>query len=98
MSMPKEKIELYSFLARSPIFSHVNATLQGTATVRAFNATEILEKEFHEFQDLNTSSYYLFINASQWFALSLDAICLVFVTFVTFSFLLLEDCKSIKFY
>ncbi|XP_031635556.1 multidrug resistance-associated protein 4-like [Contarinia nasturtii] len=78
-------------LSRSPIFSHMNATLQGLSTVRAFNASKILEKEFHEFQDYNTSCWYLFICSSRWFALWLDVVCLLFVTFVTYSFLLLSN-------
>lgn len=72
----------------------MNATLQGLASVRAFNAADMLEKEFHEFQDHNTSSWYMFICASRWFALWLDMVCLLFIAFVTYSFLLLGDGKS----
>lgn len=85
------------FLGRSPIFSHVNATLQGSTTVHAFNAANILENEFHQFQDHNTSSFYLFTCASRWFALSLDVVSLLFSVFVTYSFLLFEDCKLLLF-
>ncbi|XP_031639018.1 multidrug resistance-associated protein 4-like [Contarinia nasturtii] len=76
-------------LSRSPIFSHMNATLQGLPTIHAFDAGKILEKEFHEFQDHNSSSFYLFICASRWFAFWLDMVCLLYITLVTFSFLLL---------
>lgn len=79
------------FLGRSPIFSHVNATLQGLATVRACNASKMLEKEFHEFQDRNTSCYFLFNGASRWFALWLDVISLLFSAVVTYSFLVLGN-------
>lgn len=78
---------------RSPIYSHVNATLQGSATIRAFNANKILESEFHGFQDHNSSSWYLFICASRWFAFWLDMVCLIFVAVVTYSFLILENCE-----
>lgn len=84
-------------LSRSPIFSHMNATLQGLSTVRAFNAETILEMEFHEFQDFNTSCWYLFICASRWFALWLDLVCLLFIAFVTYSFLILGNGKRCKF-
>lgn len=73
----------------------MNASLQGLSTIRAFNAAEMLEKEFHEFQDHNTSACYLFQCASRWFAVWLDVVCLLFITFVTYSFLILKDCKSI---
>ncbi|XP_055303229.1 ATP-binding cassette sub-family C member 4-like [Sitodiplosis mosellana] len=81
-------------LSRSPIFSHMNATLQGLSTVRAFNADTILEMEFHEFQDMNTSCWYLFICASRWFALWLDIVCLLFIAFVTYSFLIFGNTED----
>lgn len=73
----------------------MNATLQGLSTVRAFNAANMLEKEFHEFQDYNTSCWYLFATASRWFALWLDIVCLLFIAVVTYSFLLLENSQLI---
>ncbi|XP_055326333.1 ATP-binding cassette sub-family C member 4-like [Sitodiplosis mosellana] len=81
-------------LSRSPIFSHVNATIQGSSTVRAFNAEKFLENEFHEFQDFNTSCWYLFIGASRWFAFWLDLVCLLYVIVVTYSFLLFSSAED----
>ncbi|KAJ6646818.1 putative multidrug resistance-associated protein lethal [Pseudolycoriella hygida] len=74
-------------MSRSPVLSHINATLQGLSTIRAFNASELLEKEFHDIQDHNISCYYLFLSSSRWFALWMDLVCLLFISFVTFSFL-----------
>lgn len=81
---------------RSPIFSHMNATLQGLVTVRASNAATILEKEFHEFQDYNTSCWYLYMCASRWFALCLDVVCILFIAIVTYSFLSMGNGKNGK--
>ncbi|XP_055326164.1 probable multidrug resistance-associated protein lethal(2)03659 [Sitodiplosis mosellana] len=81
-------------MSRSPIYSHVNATLQGLSTVRAFNAENFLEKEFHDFQDFNTSCWYLFTSAGRWFAFWLDVVCLVYVAIVTYSFLIFDNAED----
>lgn len=65
----------------------MNATLQGLSTVRGFKAETILEKEFHDHQDHNTSAWFLFTYASRGFAFWLDLICLVYIAVVTYSFL-----------
>lgn len=86
--------EFSLLLAYSPIFSHLCATLQGLPTVRAFNAGKMLEKEFHDFQNHGTACTYLFLCASTWFSLWMDVICLLFITSVTYSFLIL-NCKFV---
>lgn len=79
---------------RSPVFSHVNATLQGLSTIRAFNASKILAAEFHEHQNYNTSCWYLSNAASRCFTLWLDTSAVLFNICVTYSFLLLPYCKQ----
>lgn len=73
------------------MFSHVGSTLQGLSTIRVCNATKALEKEFYEFQDHNTSCWFLFNCASLWFALWLDLLCFVFIGLVTYSFLFMSN-------
>ncbi|XP_034007075.1 multidrug resistance-associated protein 4-like [Trematomus bernacchii] len=76
---------------RSPVFSHLSSSLQGLWTIRAFRAEERLTKAFDAHQDLHTEAWFLFLMTSRWFALYLDSICSVFVTFVTFGCILLRD-------
>lgn len=49
------------FAAKSPIFSHISATLSGLSTIRAFQAQELLRQEFDDHQDLNTGAWFMFV-------------------------------------
>lgn len=74
-------------LTRSPIFAHVNATLQGLATVRSCNAESKLVNEFMKIHlDSNTTAYFLFYSVTRAFAFWLDLLCVTYVAIVTFTF------------
>uniref|UniRef100_A0A182K842 Uncharacterized protein n=1 Tax=Anopheles christyi TaxID=43041 RepID=A0A182K842_9DIPT len=78
-------------ITRSPVFSHLSASLAGLPTIRAFGAQSELIREFDAHQDIHTASFYMFITASTAFGFALDLLCLIFVFIVVFSFLLLEQ-------
>ncbi|XP_075236424.1 ATP-binding cassette sub-family C member 4-like [Lycorma delicatula] len=77
-------------IARSPVFSHLNSTLQGLPTIRALGAQKILLSEFDNHQDLHTGAMFLFIYTSSGFSSILDMLCFIFITCVTFSFLVFK--------
>ncbi|XP_025993846.1 probable multidrug resistance-associated protein lethal(2)03659 [Solenopsis invicta] len=77
-------------VTRSPVFAHLSATLQGLPTIRAFEAEEILTKEFDNHQDLHSSAWFLFIGSSRAFGFWLDVFCVIYIIFVTLSFLVLN--------
>lgn len=81
-------------MTRSPVFTHLNATLNGLSTIRAYCAQDILRKEFDKLQDVHTSTVYMYIVASTGFGFSLDVFCFVFTSLVIFSFLLLQQSFS----
>ncbi|XP_055848004.1 probable multidrug resistance-associated protein lethal(2)03659 [Episyrphus balteatus] len=76
-------------ISRSPIYSLTNQTFQGLTTIRALEAQKALEEEFHQYQNTNTSSWFLFLACTRAFALWSDFICFVYITAVTYSFLVL---------
>uniref|UniRef100_A0A3B4WEE6 Multidrug resistance-associated protein 4-like n=1 Tax=Seriola lalandi dorsalis TaxID=1841481 RepID=A0A3B4WEE6_SERLL len=79
---------------RSPVFSHLSSSLQGLWTIRAFRAEERLRKSFDAHQDLHSEAWFLFLMTSRWFALRLDSICSLFITFTTFGCILLRDGEN----
>ncbi|XP_058800144.1 ATP-binding cassette sub-family C member 4-like isoform X2 [Phymastichus coffea] len=78
-------------ITRSPVFTHLNATLDGITTIRAYKAESILKEEFDKLQDTNSSSWYLFIATSVAFGFSLDVCCFLFTGMVIVSFLFLKE-------
>lgn len=43
----------WQITAKSPVFTHISATLRGLITIRAFEAEEVLTEEFDEHQVSN---------------------------------------------
>ncbi|CAJ1086991.1 LOW QUALITY PROTEIN: multidrug resistance-associated protein 4-like [Xyrichtys novacula] len=76
---------------RSPVYSHLSSSLQGLWTIRALKAGDRLKKAFDAHQDRHSEAWFLFLMTSRWFALRLDSICSVFITFASFGCVFLRD-------
>jgi hypothetical protein len=87
-----------SILARSSVFTHISASLQGLATIRALNAEKILIQEFDNHQDLHTSAFHLYISMFSTFGFWIDVMCVLYTGLVTFSFILIKSGRFIQFY
>eukprot|EP00794_Sanderia_malayensis_P016216 gene16216-17849_t len=83
-------------ISRSPMFTHLSATLEGLASIRAFKATRIVEDEFYECQDHSSDGWFLFINGGRWFGQRLDLILALFVISAIFIPLTLIKHTSIN--
>ncbi|XP_063913516.1 probable multidrug resistance-associated protein lethal(2)03659 [Zophobas morio] len=72
---------------RSPVFTHMTASLQGLTTIRALGAQDVLQFEFDKHQDFHSSAYYMFLGCSRTFGFWLDLHCVIYIGLVTLSFL-----------
>ncbi|CAG9830782.1 unnamed protein product [Diabrotica balteata] len=77
-------------ITRSPVFAHLNATLQGLTTIRSNGAEKILVEEFDYLQDIHSSAWFMFLFTSRAFGLWLDLICTLFILYVTFNFAIFD--------
>lgn len=84
---------LLMFTAKSPVFSHVGATLNGLTTIRSHgkNVQLMLQKEFDDYQDIHSGAWYLVIATESAFGFILDLVCCIFIGCVCFSFILMDS-------
>ncbi|CAH0722547.1 unnamed protein product, partial [Brenthis ino] len=78
-------------VSRSPVFSHVSASMAGLATVRACGAQAMLREQFDYKQDVHTAAWYLTLVTNTAFSVWLSLISAVYVVIVAYTFLLLDD-------
>ncbi|XP_019616414.1 PREDICTED: multidrug resistance-associated protein 4-like [Branchiostoma belcheri] len=76
---------------RSPVFSHLSATLQGLWTIRAFGAQESFKQEFDAHQDLHSEAWFLYLACARWVSVRLDFLAALFVTAVAFCSVLASE-------
>lgn len=89
--MSSRNIKRMDAITRSPVFSHLAATLNGLSTIRAFNAEKILSNEFDNHQDLNSSAFYMFLATSRAFGFWLDLTLCIYIAVVIVSFFFMEN-------
>jgi len=67
-------------ITRSPIYSHLTATVQGLSTLHAYNKMADFNTVLKEYLDNNTRPFFMFICAQRWLAVRLDALSICIVT------------------
>ncbi|XP_017132505.1 probable multidrug resistance-associated protein lethal(2)03659 [Drosophila elegans] len=81
-------------ITRSPVYSHLAASLTGLSTIRAFGAQRVLESEFDNYQDMHSSAFYMFISTSRAFGYWLDCFCVIYIAIITLSFFIFPPANG----
>lgn len=81
------------FTARSPVVGHMNCTLGGLATIRAFNAEENFKKEFDKHQDIFTSASLNLQISMTAFGFFMDVLSALLTGLVVIRLLIFEQSR-----
>ncbi|XP_065919844.1 ATP-binding cassette sub-family C member 4-like isoform X2 [Dysidea avara] len=71
-------------LARSPLYSHISATIQGLSTIRAYKEQTNFLNKLHFYQNEHSKGWYIKISSFRWFGMRMDWIGSVFLIAVIF--------------
>ncbi|XP_053697137.1 ATP-binding cassette subfamily C member 4 [Sabethes cyaneus] len=88
---PTQDLKRLEGITRSPVFSHLSATLSGLSTIRANEAQKKITQEFDALQNVHSAVWQLTMSSNAALGLWLDCISTGFVACVTFSFIILHD-------
>jgi ATP-binding cassette subfamily C (CFTR/MRP) protein 4 len=81
---------------KSPVLSHLVASVQGLTTIRALNAQRRLIQEFDHHQDVHTSAYYFLKSTISTFNFWVDLSCILYTSVVILTYLLSETREFAK--
>ena len=62
------------YLYRSPIYSHLNESIDGLVTIRAYQQTDAFTRTFRSHINRNTQAFFSFIAVSRWLGFWLDVV------------------------
>ncbi|XP_054272676.1 ATP-binding cassette sub-family C member 4-like [Macrosteles quadrilineatus] len=89
-----KKLKRIEGIIRSPIYAHINASLQGLVTIRANSAEKLLQYELSRYLDSNTSATHIFYNTMAFLALVQEFVTTSYMTVCIFSFTLFKSAWS----
>ena len=85
---------MFISIARSPVYSHVSTTLNGLASVRAFCAQNVFERQFYRYQNDHSATWFLFVCSSRTLGLVMDWICVGYIVTIATVLMICHDGMS----
>lgn len=92
---PSQDLKRLEGICRSPVFSHLSASLTGLSTIRSCGLQNRLVNEFDGLQDTHSAVWHLTVSANTALGMWLDCVSAIFIACVTFSFVILKDGMSL---
>ncbi|XP_070149139.1 ATP-binding cassette sub-family C member 4-like isoform X2 [Polyergus mexicanus] len=83
-------------ISKSPLFSHVNTTLNGLPTIRSTGIEKMMRNKFDALQDTHNGVWYQILTCGTAFAIILDTIACLFIACLSYSFILIDENDSIS--
>ncbi|XP_031347077.1 probable multidrug resistance-associated protein lethal(2)03659 isoform X2 [Photinus pyralis] len=81
-------------VVRSPLYGHVQATLQGLPTIRTFGVQETLTNEFNNYLDTHSTALHMSYSVSRAFGYWIDLLSFIFVSITVIFYMLKEEAYS----
>lgn len=88
---PSQDFKRLEGICRSPVFSHLSASLSGISTIRARGLQDVVAREFDNLQDVHSAVWQLTLASNTALGLWLDLVSCCFLTTVAFSFIILHN-------
>ncbi|RWS24157.1 hypothetical protein B4U80_11357, partial [Leptotrombidium deliense] len=76
-------VKRFEGMTRSPVYSHVNTTVTGLTTVRAFGCEDVFQKQFQQFVNEHSGTWFLFLCSNRALGVLMDWICIIYIVVVT---------------
>ncbi|XP_036143719.1 multidrug resistance-associated protein 4 isoform X2 [Monomorium pharaonis] len=93
-----QNIKRLEGITKSPIFTHVSATLNGLPTIRSSGAVieKIMRQQFDVLQDRHSGTWYLSLACFSAFGLFTDIIMCLFVGILCYSLVLQNETDNVE--